>query len=117
LEHKASRKKVFFGNTHGPLSGCRRRKAKLGEHYLDGIASNSQPNDIVIVTGDWNCRAKTLAMKKVATKFTKQATGYPFPTHMALTMPAPAKLNTSYNARFLEEHASCEIYRKPYLME
>merc|ERR1712217_863333 len=63
---------VFFANTHGPLSSC---STDLGQNYINGINSNKQPSDTVILTGDFNCGSSTATIQKLASAFNNAATG------------------------------------------
>jgi hypothetical protein len=60
LQHKASGVSVFFANTHGPLGNC---GSTLGNNWVAGIRENKDANDVVFVTGDYNCWTGTSAMK------------------------------------------------------
>jgi hypothetical protein len=62
LRHRASGRTVFFANTHGPLNNC---GDSVGARWAQGITSNRQSGDIVIMTGDFNCAVGTAAMRRV----------------------------------------------------
>jgi len=60
LKHVQSGANVFFANTHGPLGTCDRT---LGNNWMRGVKDNKQAGDIVFMTGDFNCKGYTSAMR------------------------------------------------------
>jgi len=62
LEHLATKRTVFFANTHGPLGGC---GDGLGNNWVSSVTSNKLPGDVVIMTGDFNCGSGSPAMQKI----------------------------------------------------
>jgi len=63
LQEKSSGKTIFFGNTHGPLGQC--GSSTLAANWGNAITNNMESNDVVIVTGDWNCGFGDSALSQV----------------------------------------------------
>jgi hypothetical protein len=62
LRHKASGATVTFSNTHGPLGNC---KSSVGDNWVKSFNTRKQDGDVVIMTGDFNCKPGETAINKV----------------------------------------------------
>merc|ERR1711920_276011 len=59
LRHNAAGVNVLFANTHGPLGNC---GTGVGSNWVAGINENKRADDVVFMTGDYNCGSGTPAM-------------------------------------------------------
>ncbi|CAJ1364820.1 unnamed protein product [Effrenium voratum] len=60
LQLLQSKRTVLFANTHGPLGDCEEDQGKAWVKALEG---KRQRGDAVFLTGDFNCREETPAMR------------------------------------------------------
>jgi endonuclease/exonuclease/phosphatase family metal-dependent hydrolase len=67
LSDTASGSRIFFANTHGPLSSC---PESLGQNWLSVVTDNIVSGDILVYVGDFNCNEWTPAINVLKAQFT-----------------------------------------------